>query len=414
MLTEKNEYNIGISLIQRWTYNHDIKNIKIILIIHFNVFIYGMAYWVQYPLLPWITTELGADARVFGYFETFRSLFILIGGPIIGKLTDTNGGKISLILCQIGCAISYFTLASSNTLQFFFISRIFTALHQIMQTSQACISNLVDTNNREEAIGRLSVAYGIGMIFGSIFCGYIKNIYGLGTNAYFASLLSLSAVIINAFFLPKLTVENNDEIDKDNICNNLTKIYKLGMREGIRAILLFLCVAGMGLYVKKSMFLLIEKDIFEFTPKLIAYSIAYAASISTINNAFFLGYLRKKLDDDRIVKICLIVNAIYMGILGLLIEWRFINIWLLCLVSTPYFIATGLIYVMLYGRITKMVNRNEVGTALALSHSTRALLSVIGPSIGGQLVYFAGYSSIGYFGFVSYSIAFLMYQTLAH
>ena len=85
------------------------------------------------------------------------SIFQLIGGPLIGKFTDKSGAKQSLILCQIGSALSYFFLGSSTSLQILFISRITTILQQVMQTAQASVALLIDEQNREQAMGRYVV-----------------------------------------------------------------------------------------------------------------------------------------------------------------------------------------------------------------------------------------------------------------
>ena len=37
-----------------------------LLLVHFNIVMYAMGYWITQPVLPFLSKKLGADAVVFG------------------------------------------------------------------------------------------------------------------------------------------------------------------------------------------------------------------------------------------------------------------------------------------------------------------------------------------------------------
>jgi len=73
------------------------RNKRIVLITHFNVFLYAACYWIQSGTLPYLTKSLGADPVIFGRLKTVFSLCQLVGGPIYGRLGDLMGERTALI-----------------------------------------------------------------------------------------------------------------------------------------------------------------------------------------------------------------------------------------------------------------------------------------------------------------------------
>lgn len=40
------------------------------LLLHLNIVIYACAFWLTQPLLPYMTSQLGADRVTFGYLQS--------------------------------------------------------------------------------------------------------------------------------------------------------------------------------------------------------------------------------------------------------------------------------------------------------------------------------------------------------
>jgi len=417
-----------MSYLQRWTYGQTPRDVWIILLIQLNVLIYAMSYWMQQPVLPFIIESLGTKldsetssySTVFGYFQTIVSLLQLIGGPIIGKYTDKAGAKKSLILCQIGSALSYFFLTSSTSLQLLFISRITTILQQVMQTAQASVAQLTDDRNREQCMGRLSMAYGIGMILGSAMGGIITKFTSIQINAAAAGLTSLLIAILDIAFLPALKASHEMPSKEDKahsakqegVFGHFGEIISLTLRPRVRGVCVFLFAAAFGITLYRSMFSLIFKEVFHFEGWQLGFFISYAALISTLSNSFFVGWVKARYDDNSIVRFCVLTLSVCLGVFGYGCTHQFLDIVGLCMIAIPQTIASGFLYVMISGYVSRIVDKTEMGTAIALTHALRSLTGVIAPSIGGNLVQYGGYQWIGYFGFCSGLLSIGLFNTL--
>ena len=372
------------SFAKSWTKGETKHEIFCILLIQFNVFIYAFAFWLQQPLLPYLTENLNLNAKLFGYLQSFVSLLMLLGGPLIGQMTDKLGAKTSLQLCQFGSALSYHCLGFANSLQFLFVSRLFTTLQQVMQTSQAYIATKTKDVNREQSLGKLSVCYGIGMIAGSALSGVVVRIFSLKINAHISGLISLFIIVINLLYLPnttnKVTKNNDDNTKKGGFSDSISEIFELILRNHIKKIMIFVFVAGFGTNVYRSMFTLISKDTFQFSSSNIGFFIAYASIIATLTNTFLVGPTKKYLSDSKIIEYSVLMNGICLGIFGIFCYYNITNIYLLCLLTIPQSISSAFMYIMINGTMSKIVNKTEIGKSIALSHAIRSLISVVSPT----------------------------------
>eukprot|EP01083_Nonionella_stella_P081485 224513_1 len=411
--------------LQKWTYGETYHDVWIILLIQLNVLIYALSFWMQQPVLPFIIETLGSQSNnnstdsystAFGYFQTMVSFLQLIGGPLLGKYTDKSGAKQALILCQIGSAFSYFFLGSSTSLTLLFISRVTTILQQVMQTAQASVAQLTDDKHREQSMGRLYMAYGIGMILGSSTGGIITKYSSIQTNAFCAAFISLLIVVLDLIFLPSLkTTHDHDQKENkspDGLFGHFGDILSLMMRPCVRGLCLFLFFAGFGITLYRSMFSMIFKEVFKFEGYQLGFYISYAALISTLSNSFFVGWARSKYSDDNIVQSCVVTLSLCLGVFGYGCTHQIIGIEGLCVLTIPQTIASGVVHVMMSGAISKMVDKTEMGTAIALTHALRSGTGVIAPTIGGHLVAYGGYQSVGYFGLCSGLVSVVLFKSL--
>jgi hypothetical protein len=53
-------------------------------LVHVNIMLYAFTFWLTRPVLPYLSTELGASPVVFGQFQTF---FSSVGSPATRTLS---------------------------------------------------------------------------------------------------------------------------------------------------------------------------------------------------------------------------------------------------------------------------------------------------------------------------------------
>lgn len=58
---------------------------RTILLVHLNVFLYSLCFWIQVNVLPFLSKNIGVDTLTFGYLQSTISFLQLLGGPLIGR-----------------------------------------------------------------------------------------------------------------------------------------------------------------------------------------------------------------------------------------------------------------------------------------------------------------------------------------
>jgi OCT family organic cation transporter-like MFS transporter 18 len=173
------------------------------LCVHLNITLYALTYWITRPVQPFLFKNLGADAVIFGYLQTTFSVVQLAGSPIIGRLCDTQGSKLALQMCQIATGLSYILLGTAYNIPLLFLAQLPTVLMQSMHCAQAFVSEFSSEESRSNALGRLSLSYGVGMAAGPLLGGYLSDLIGVQNVAICAGLLMFLPVYFNAVLLPR-------------------------------------------------------------------------------------------------------------------------------------------------------------------------------------------------------------------
>lgn len=118
---------------------------------------------------------MGADPTTFGQLQTVFAVTQLLGGPLFGRIGDTLGEKLALILAFSGATLSYFCMGMADNLSMLFLSRIPSVVMHTMQGSQMLVTYLSEESERANVLSRLGFSYGIGMIVGPTLGGYVTS-----------------------------------------------------------------------------------------------------------------------------------------------------------------------------------------------------------------------------------------------
>mmetsp|Transcript_105744 Transcript_105744/g.188101 ORF Transcript_105744/g.188101 Transcript_105744/m.188101 type:complete len:498 (-) Transcript_105744:163-1656(-) len=146
--------------------------------------------------------------RNMGYLIGIYNLAEMIFSPLWGILSEYTGRKPALLIGYAGAAVMsiFFGTASSLGIAYFtrFMIGFFSGNLSITKT---VLGELVDKSNEARAFGMLGFCYGVGMVIGPIFGGFLVHKgfpeypYLLPNLAY--SILSASACVVGALFLPE-------------------------------------------------------------------------------------------------------------------------------------------------------------------------------------------------------------------
>jgi len=386
-----------------------------LLLVHLNLVVYAMAYWMQQPVLPFLTAELGADMQTLGILQSVISTCAFIGGPGLGRVVDERGAKTAMILTQGGSLVMYGLMALTTTLPILFLSRIPALVQHCNLCSQAAVSKLSSSENRAVALGRLVLSYQIGMSIGAPLGGSLTTWYGSHFAAFMAFLITLIVFICDILFLPGDmlgserhgkrkdieretalgTAERKEEDEKKK------KKKKPGAWDKTKLILhvlaepavmdnaiVSMCIS-MARTIKRSHFSMAGKDHFGMDAQMVGAFMAFASGLSLVANVFTVSAITSRFGDSKRA----VAGATMVSLCSYVLLAGCNDITMLVLIMFPLSQGNSVTYTLMSSAMSKAGSEDEVGTRIALSHALRALCGIAAPLITGFL-----YARVGYAG----------------
>lgn len=167
-------------------------------LIYVSVALYAAAFQAQMPVQPAHVKTLSQDAVAsYTALRTFFSVLQLVGSLVSGALIDRFGAKKVLIISLLASALCYGITARATTLALLFLAQLPAVLQHAVLAARAYATIVVPPGpTRAAALGRVSLAYGVGMLIGPVTGGYLASISLLyaATAATVVSLLSAALV----------------------------------------------------------------------------------------------------------------------------------------------------------------------------------------------------------------------------
>uniref|UniRef100_A0A7S3PFX6 Major facilitator superfamily (MFS) profile domain-containing protein n=1 Tax=Aplanochytrium stocchinoi TaxID=215587 RepID=A0A7S3PFX6_9STRA len=351
-----------------------------LLMVHLNIVIYALCFWMQQPVLPFLSKELGVDGQGFGMLQSFVSAFALIGGPVIGRLTDQFGPKLTLIISQAGSVAMYSLLSIATSAPLLFASRVPSIAQHAMLASQAAVSVLSSTDKRSSALGKLSLSYGIGMVLGSPLGGTISEHVGYRYAAMISTVFSVLILVLDALFFPEMKAKS-ETIDKKEDGLNLSKIFELLLVASVRDLLLTTTAVFIGLGSFRTVFSLAAEPIYGLNSQDLGYFMSFGAIVGLVTNVFLVARLISFFGSNinALVGAAFCLSICYVG-------YSFTSTYSeIMAVSIPVGIFSTLLYTVSGALMSLVVEKGDAGTAIALSHASRSFTGIVSPIIGGKV-----------------------------
>lgn len=155
------------------------------------------------PLLPLYAAAFGADAFTVGLMQAVYPLMQLVGGPILGSLSDRYGRKPVLIISQVGTFAGFLLLGFASVLPLVFLSRIIDGLTGgNIVVAQAAITDSTNEKTRTQGLGLIGAAFGLGFTLGPAIAGIalVASNNDYHVPAFIAAGFSLLSVLLTTFW----------------------------------------------------------------------------------------------------------------------------------------------------------------------------------------------------------------------
>ena len=183
-------------------------------LIYFMVTLYALAFMSQQPTkLFWVktVTESKGDAeQSYATFTSFLALLQLVGSLFSGALVDRWGAKKVMLLSLGASTLVYALTANASTLLGLFLAGLPSVLQHAMLAARSYLTATLDNSQHATALGRLAIAYGVGMVLGP-YLGGLLAAQSLALAALAAAALSLATALMIWVGLPEARVEDRAE-----------------------------------------------------------------------------------------------------------------------------------------------------------------------------------------------------------
>ncbi|CAM9474642.1 unnamed protein product [Bubo scandiacus] len=153
----------------------EVKRRQTILVAYLIVTLELTFLFMQMGVMPYLAKSLSLDSVGFGYLQTTFGVLQLVGGPIFGRFADQFGTRAALILsCASGSAF-FLLMSISTSIPLLFLSRLPAVFMHGLPGAQKVITDLTNPSQRADALGKLGLCFGIGIIIGSALGGVLST-----------------------------------------------------------------------------------------------------------------------------------------------------------------------------------------------------------------------------------------------
>ncbi|KAM9409723.1 solute carrier family 22 member 18 [Pholidichthys leucotaenia] len=350
--------------------------------------------FLQFAVTPYLAKKLGFDTLWFGYLQTMVGVVQLLGGPMFGRFGDLFGARIALTVACGSTVVFFLLLAVAESPAMLFIHKLPTVFMHVLPASQMVVTDLTEPNKRADALAKLGLCFGIGMIAGSTLGGQLVKLYGETFAAYFGAAGSAFSLFLVLKFIPKTTKaetpSSNMADNKRKSVFNLGEITRLMEFPGVRPTFVVKIVAGLPSGIFQVMFSIIAMEFFKLQPDQNGYLMAYLGIVQMFIQGAVIGRLTASYSDSSLLLLSVGVSAL-MGLAQAFMQ----NVLQFCIILVPLMFSLSVFNVITDSMLTKSVPSSDTGTMLGLCASVQSLVRTLGPTMGGFLYMNYGVSSIG-------------------
>ncbi|KPP68716.1 solute carrier family 22 member 18-like [Scleropages formosus] len=332
----------------------------------------------------YLAKRLGFDTLWFGYLQTMVGVIQLLGGPIFGRFADLFGARMALALSSSASVVYFVLLAMADSVPMLFIHKLPAIFMHALPGTQMVVADLTEPEKRADALAKLGLCFGFGMITGSSLGGTLSTRYGYALSHFYThalshassvlsletftacmsaagSLLSLALVLK---FIPKHTKKrtSQEEADKRTAKGsvfNLGEITRLMKFPGVAKTFTVKIISGLPGGVFQVMFSIIAMDFFQLKAEQTGYLMAYIGVVQMVIQGGVIGRLTARFSEDTL----LLLSVGLTSLIGLT-QIVMTNVAQFCFILIPMMLSLSLFNVITDSMLTKSVPPTDTGETM--------------------------------------------------
>ncbi|NXW93963.1 S22AI protein, partial [Alopecoenas beccarii] len=348
--------------------------------------------FMQFGVMPYLAKSLGLDSVGFGYLQTTFGVLQLVGGPIFGRFADQFGTRAALILSSASASAFFLLMSISTSIPLLFLSRLPTVFMHGLPAAQKVITDLATPSQRADALGKLGLCFGIGVITGSALGGVLSTKFGIFVPTYVGLVGNLINTMIAMFWIPLPAKPKSDHraTEHGNVFS-IREILHLMKFPGVMEVFIIKVFAGLPIGLFLIMFSIISMDFFGLEAVESGYLMTYFGVLQMVVQGLVIGKLTNHCTERTLLRLSVFVFAgVGLGMALMRTVWHY------CIVAVPLVFAFSMLATITDSILTKAVPSSDTGTMLGICASVQPLTRTMGPTVGGVLYKQFGVSSFGY------------------
>ncbi|XP_065538864.1 solute carrier family 22 member 18 [Lathamus discolor] len=375
----------------------DIKKGQVILAAYLIVTIELTFIFMQMGVMPYLAKSIGLDLVGFGYLQTTFGVLQLVGGSIFGRFADKFGARAALILsCASGSAF-FLLMSISTSIPLLFLSRLPAVFMHGLPGAQKVITDMTTPSQRADALGKLGLCFGIGIIIGSVLGGVLSTKFGIFVPIYVGLVGNLINTMIAMFWIPLQAKPKSDHhltehsTSQSGSMFSIREILRLMKFPGVMEVFMVKVFAGLPIGLFLIMFSIISMDFFGLEAVESGYLMSYFGVLQMVVQGLVIGKLTSRCTEMTLLKLSVFVfSGVGLGMALMKTVWHY------CIIAVPLVFAFSMLGTITDSILTKAVPSSDTGTMLGICASVHSLTRTVGPTIGGVLYKHFGVSSFGY------------------
>jgi MFS family permease len=343
-----------------------------------TVFVDMVGYGILVPLLPFYAREFDAGAVAVGLLGSLYATMQLIGGPILGGLSDRVGRRPVLIVCLLVASLAYLALGLAGSLLLVVAAVTLSGIAGATPAiAQAYVADSTLDDERARGLGLIGAAFGLGLMAGPVLGGLL-SLYSLHTPAFFAALLALCNALFGFLALSEsLPPERRSPQRRFGPLRSVRDVMRLPSVGALLLVVFLLNLSFSGLLTNFPLFSAVR---FGWDTAANAFLFAFVGVCAVSTQGFLIGRLGPLFGEDR-----LLLGGLSIATLALLlvavVPWGA----LLYPVVGVLAIGLGLAIPSLAARISHRVPSAAQGRAMGAQQAVASSTLILGPLLSGLL-----------------------------
>ncbi|HVF50822.1 MAG TPA: MFS transporter [Pyrinomonadaceae bacterium] len=359
-----------------------------LLVIFITVFIDLVGFGIVIPVLPYyITSEnFQATPLALGFLLASYSVMQLIFTPVLGRLSDKHGRRPVLLLSLVGTGVGFLIMGAATTLTMLFAGRLLDGITGgNISTAQAYVADITTPENRARGMGMFGAAFGLGFIFGPAIGGVLSR-WGISVPFYFAGALAFSNAVLLYFLLPETITAGHPA---RTVRRGWGYFFQQLKQRRLATVLAVYFLFVVAFSIMTTTFALYTMYRFGYDADHNGYLFAYIGILSAVVQGALIGRMVKRWGEVRLVVAGALILVSSLAVLPFIGPSPRGGLPALLLILAAFSTGNSLATPSLTSLASKSVGEAGQGGVLGVTQSAASLARIVGPIIGGSLIYSA-------------------------